>query len=249
MSYAPENLRGHRSFSNFCYMDAVPLPMHVTYYGENIMSLITSQGKHGLSPIAKWSLIISPILYMVGGVLLTGGEFGLWGNKLVGAITAQGETPKIGAVLSVIAGALYVTALMGLARITPQENMALARMQVATMGTAILTAIFIVWSGIAMAIAAGGTGADAGSLLVGIDAVAAILFFLVLIPLSGGFQRGGIVNKNLAWVVLGIGVLGFIASVVMGANDETGKMIISVLQGIYALVGFIIGIMLVKAEG
>jgi hypothetical protein len=218
----------------------------VTYYGENIMSLITSPGKHGLSPIAKWSLIISPILYMVGGILLTGGEFGLWGDKLVGAISAQGETAKLGAVLSVIAGALYVTALMGLTRITPQENMAFARMQVATMGTAILTAIFIVWSGIAMAIAAGDTGA--GSLLVGIDAAAAILFFLVLIPLSGGFQRGGIVNKNLAWVVLAIGVLGFIASVVMGANDETGKMIISVLQGIHALVLLVIGIMLVKAE-
>ena len=35
------------------------------------MSLITGAGRSGLDPIAKWSLILAPIAFIVGGFVFT----------------------------------------------------------------------------------------------------------------------------------------------------------------------------------
>ena len=54
------------------------------------MSLITGAGRSGLDPVGKWSLILAPILFIVGGFMTA--DFGSYHTGLVGDIAANGTT-------------------------------------------------------------------------------------------------------------------------------------------------------------
>ena len=91
------------------------------------MSLITGAGRSGLDPVGKWSLILAPILFIVGGIMTA--PFGSYHMGLVQDIAEAGDKAKLGLTIGIIGVALYARAILGLTRITPEAGNAQARMR------------------------------------------------------------------------------------------------------------------------
>ena len=212
------------------------------------MSLITGAGRSGLDAVAKWSLIIGPILFVISGAMVTLDPAD-YGDKFVAAIATGGDTAKWGLVAGVIGITLYARGVMGLARITPEGD-AQARMRIAAAGVVAVLAVWTVQAGIGMAIAENpAAAASAGAVMLGVGGAGTILAFLTLIPFAGGIGSGGLVNKNIGWVLLAIAIIGLLAALIFGTNDETGSMILGILQLIWAVVTLVIGILMFKGDG
>ena len=212
------------------------------------MSLITSAGRSGLDAVAKWSLIIGPILFVISGAMITL-DFADYGEKFVAVVAAGGDPAKWGLVIGVIGITLYARGVMGLARITPEGD-AQARMRIAAAGVVAVLAVWTVQAGIGMAIAENpAAAASAGAGLLGVGGAGTILAFLTLIPFAGCIGSGGLVNKNIGWVLLAIAIIGLLAALIFGTNDETGSMILGILQLIWAVVTLVIGIMMFNGDG
>jgi hypothetical protein len=209
------------------------------------MSLITGAGRSGLDPIAKWSLILAPILFIVGGFMTA--DFGSYHTGLVGDIAANGDTAKLGLTIGIIGVALYARAILGLTRITPEAGNAQARMRVASAGVIALLAIQAVQTGMAMGIAGGDTSGAASFL--GIQSAGTIVALLTVIPLAGGLAAGGLVSKYFGWVLLAVAVVGLIVTIGIGLDTETGGLVNSILQAIWGIVILVIGIIMINGDG
>ncbi len=209
------------------------------------MSLITGAGRSGLDPIGKWSLILAPILFIVGGIMTA--PFGSYHTGLVGEIAAAGETAKLGLTIGIVGVVLYVRSILGLTRITPESGNALARMRIASAGAVALLAIQTIQTGLAMGIA-GGDLTIAGAFL-GVQTAGTIVALFTLIPLGGGLAAGGLVSKYFGWVLLALAVVGLINVLAIGLDTETGGLINGVLQGVWGIVILVIGIMMINGDG
>ena len=209
------------------------------------MSLITGAGRSGLDPVGKWSLILAPILFIVGGFMTA--DFGSYHTGLVGDIAANGDTAKLGLTIGIIGVALYARAILGLTRITPEAGNAQARMRVASAGVIALLAIQAVQTGMAMGIA-GGDISGAASFL-GIQSAGTIVALLTVIPLAGGLAAGGLVSKYFGWVLLAVAVVGLIVTIGIGLDTETGGLVNSILQAIWGIVILVIGIIMINGDG
>jgi len=209
------------------------------------MSLITGAGRSGLDPVGKWSLILAPILFIVGGFMTA--DFGSYHTGLVGDIAANGDTAKLGLTIGIIGVALYARAILGLTRITPEAGNAQARMRVASAGVIALLAIQAVQTGMAMGIAGGDTSGAASFL--GIQSAETIVALLTVIPLAGGLAAGGLVSKYFGWVLLAVAVVGLIVTIGIGLDTETGGLVNSILQAIWGIVILVIGIIMINGDG
>ena len=209
------------------------------------MSLITGAGRSGLDPVGKWSLILAPILFIVGGFMTA--DFGSYHTGLVGDIAANGDTAKLGLTIGLIGVALYARSILGLTRITPEAGNAQARMRVASAGVIALLAIQAVQTGMAMGIAGGDTSGAASFL--GIQSAGTIVALLTVIPLAGGLAAGGLVSKYFGWVLLAVAVVGLIVTIGIGLDTETGGLVNSILQGIWGIVILVIGIIMINGDG
>ena len=209
------------------------------------MSLITGAGRSGLDPVGKWSLILAPILFIVGGFMTA--DFGSYHTGLVGDIAANGDTAKLGLTIGIIGVALYARAILGLTRITPEAGNAQARMRVASAGVIALLAIQAVQTGMAMGIAGGDTSGAASFL--GIQSAGTIVALLTVIPLAGGLAAGGLVSKYFGWVLLAVAVVGLIVTIVIGLDEEIGGLVNSILQAIWGIVILVIGIIMINGDG
>ena len=209
------------------------------------MSLITGAGRSGLDPIAKWSLILAPIAFIVGGFMTA--DFGSYHTGLVGDIAANGDTAKLGLTIGIIGVALYARAVLGLTRITPETGNAQARMKVASAGVVALLAIQTIQTGMAMGIAGGDT--SIGGAFLGVQSAGTIVALLTVIPLAGGLAAGGLVSKYFGWVLLAVAVVGLIVTIGIGLDTETGGLVSSILQAIWGIVILVIGIMMINGDG
>ena len=209
------------------------------------MSLITGAGRSGLDPVGKWSLILAPILFIVGGIMTA--PFGSYHMGLVQDIAEAGDTAKLGLTIGIIGVALYARAILGLTRITPEAGNAQARMRVASAGVIALLAIQAVQTGMAMGIAGGDTSGAASFL--GIQSAGTIVALLTVIPLAGGLAAGGLVSKYFGWVLLALAVVGLITVLAIGLDTEEGGIINGVLQGVWGIVILVIGIIMINGDG
>ena len=209
------------------------------------MSLITGAGRSGLDPVGKWSLILAPILFIVGGMMTA--PFGSYHTGLAADIAGGGETAKLGLTIGIIGVALYARAILGLTRITPEAGNAQARMRVASAGVIALLAIQAVQTGMAMGIAGGDTSGAASFL--GIQSAGTIVALLTVIPLAGGLAAGGLVSKYFGWVLLAVAVVGLIVTIGIGLDTETGGLVNSILQAIWGIVILVIGIIMINGDG
>ena len=209
------------------------------------MSLITGAGRSGLDPIGKWSLILAPILFIVGGIMTA--PFGSYHTGLVGEIAAAGETAKLGLTIGIVGVVLYVRSILGLTRITPESGNALARMRIASAAAVALLAIQTIQTGLAMGIAGGDL--TIGGAFLGVQTAGTIVALFTLIPLGGGLAAGGLVSKYFGWVLLALAVVGLITVLAIGLDTETGGIINGVLQGVWGIVILVIGIMMINGDG
>ena len=209
------------------------------------MSFITGAGRSGLDPIAKWSLILAPILFIVGGFMTA--DFGSYKDSLVGDIAANGDTAKIGLTLGIIGVVIYARSILGLTRITPEAGNAQARMRVASAGVVALLAIQTIQTGMAMGIAGGDTSGAASFL--GVQAAGTIVGLLTIIPLAGGLAAGGLVSKYFGWVLFAVAVVGLIVTIVIGTDTEIGALVGGILQAIWAIVILVIGVIMINGNG
>ena len=209
------------------------------------MSLITGAGRSGLDPVGKWSLILAPILFIVGGIMTA--PFGSYHMGLVQDIAEAGDKAKLGLTIGIIGVALYARAILGLTRITPEAGNAQARMRVASAGVIALLAIQAVQTGMAMGIAGGDTSGAASFL--GIQSAGTIVALLTVIPLAGGLAAGGLVSKYFGWVLLALAVVGLITVLAIGLDTEEGGIINGVLQGVWGIVILVIGIIMINGDG
>ena len=209
------------------------------------MSLITGAGRSGLDPVGKWSLILAPILFIVGGIMTA--PFGSYHMGLVQDIAEAGDKAKLGLTIGIIGVALYARAILGLTRITPEAGNAQARMRVASAGVIALLAIQAVQTGMAMGIAGGDTSGAASFL--GIQSAGTIVALLTVIPLAGGLAAGGLVSKYFGWVLLAVAVVGLIVTIGIGLDTETGGLVNSILQAIWGIVILVIGIIMINGDG
>tara|TARA_B100000959_G_scaffold36228_1_gene34827 strand:+ start:598 stop:1230 length:633 start_codon:yes stop_codon:yes gene_type:complete len=209
------------------------------------MSLITGAGRSGLDPIGKWSLILAPILFIVGGIMTA--PFGSYHTGLVGEIAAAGETAKLGLTIGIVGVVLYVRSILGLTRITPESGNALARMRIASAGAVALLAIQTIQTGLAMGIAGGDL--TIGGAFLGVQTAGTIVALFTLIPLGGGLAAGGLVSKYFGWVLLALAVVGLITVLAIGLDTETGGILNGVLQGVWGIVILVIGIMMINGDG
>jgi hypothetical protein len=209
------------------------------------MSLITGAGRSGLDPVGKWSLILAPILFIVGGSLTA--PFGSYHSGLVADIAANGETAKLGLTIGIIGVALYARSILGLTRITPEAGDALARMRIASAGAVALLAIFTIQTGMAMGIAAGDL--TIGPAFLGVQTAGTIIALLTVIPLAGGLAAGGLVSKYFGLVLVALAVVGLITVFAIGLDTETGGLINGVLQGVWGIVILVIGIIMINGDG
>ena len=200
------------------------------------MSLITGAGRSGLDPVGKWSLILAPILFIVGGIMTA--PFGSYHMGLVQDIAEAGDTAKLGLTIGLVGVALYVRSIFGLTRITPEAGNAQARMRVASAGAVALLAIFTVQTGMAMGIAGGDL--TIGGAFLGVQTAGTIVALLTIIPLAGGLAAGGLVSKYFGWVLLALAVVGLITVLAIGLDTETGGLINGVLQGVWGIVILVI---------
>jgi hypothetical protein len=214
------------------------------------MSLITGAGRSGLDPVGKWSLILAPILFIVGGIMTA--PFGSYHMGLVQDIAEAGDTAKLGLTIGLVGVALYVRSIFGLTRITPEAGNAQARMRVASAGAVALLAILTIQSGMAMGIAGAGLegiATSGGGAFLGVQTAGTIVALLTLIPLAGGLAAGGLVSKYFGWVLLALAVVGLITVLAIGLDTETGGLINGVLQGVWGIVILVIGIMMINGDG
>ena len=209
------------------------------------MSLITGAGRSGLDPVGKWSLILAPILFIVGGIMTA--PFGSYHMGLVQDIAEAGDTAKLGLTIGLVGVVLYVRSILGLTSITPEAGSALARMRIASAGAVALLAIQTIQTGMAMGIA-GGDLAIGGAFL-GVQTAGTIVALLTLIPLAGGLAAGGLVSKYFGWVLLALAVVGLITVLAIGLDTEIGGLINGVLQGVWGIVILVIGIMMINGDG
>ena len=209
------------------------------------MSLITGAGRSGLDPVGKWSLILAPILFIVGGIMTA--PFGSYHMGLVQDIAEAGDTAKLGLTIGLVGVVLYVRSILGLTSITPEAGNALARMRIASAGAVALLAIQTIQTGMAMGIAGGDTAI--GGAFLGVQTAGTIVALLTLIPLAGGLAAGGLVSKYFGWVLLALAVVGLITVLAIGLDTETGGLINGVLQGVWGIVILVIGIMMINGDG
>ena len=214
------------------------------------MSLITGAGRSGLDPVGKWSLILAPILFIVGGIMTA--PFGSYHMGLVQDIAEAGDTAKLGLTIGLVGVVLYVRSIFGLTRITPEAGNAQARMRVASAGAVALLAILAIQSGMAMGIAGAGLegiATSGGGAYLGVQTAGTIVALLTVIPLAGGLAAGGLVSKYFGWVLLALAVVGLITVLTIGLDTETGGLINGVLQGVWGIVILVIGIIMINGDG
>ena len=213
------------------------------------MSLITGAGRSGLDPVGKWSLILAPILFIVGGIMTA--PFGSYHMGLVQDIAEAGDTAKLGLTIGLVGVVLYVRSIFGLTRITPEAGNAQARMRVASAGAVALLAILAIQSGMAMGIAGAGLegiATSGGGAYLGVQTAGTIVALLTVIPLAGGLAAGGLVSKYFGWVLLALAVVGLITVLAIGLDTETGGLINGVLQGVWGIVILVIGILMFRSD-
>ncbi|MBT3996235.1 MAG: hypothetical protein HOF01_10600 [Chloroflexi bacterium] len=222
----------------------------------------TPTGK--IDAVAKWSLIIGPILVVVFNFLMpTNGIEPIDPENSDAYIKALGDnsgTVEIYSVLILLGIILYTRGIIGLWKIAP-EGQSRYRMTVGVLGStaalglwAIVLGITLAESSIAEKLGTAIMGAQAGVAgaaesaagttiiaktlhagLFGIYQTASYVAYISLIPLGGGLAISGIVRKEFGWAIALIGLVTVVLVSIFPVKTEEGVMIFGVMALIWGI--------------
>jgi hypothetical protein len=222
----------------------------------------TPTGK--LHPIAKWSLIIGPILVVVFNFLMP--TAGMDPGEVVPYLTDLGldaDIAQIYMVLILLGSILFTRAIIGLYQIAPANSVARQRLGIGMLGAVAALGFWGVALGLGLAeasaaetmvagnaksAAAGAVGAAMHAGFFGVFQVAIYVSYIALIPIGGGIAVSGLVRKEFGWVITLLGVVAVILTSIMPVNTEEGSMVFGILATIWGVVFLAMGLMIMKQD-
>lgn len=235
----------------------------------------TPTGK--LDLVAKWSLIIAPIVLVVFNLLLpTNGIKPLDpedSSKYIAKLGANGDIAQIYYVVLLLGMLLYTRAVFGLYRIAP-EGASKLRLGAGALGSVAALSLWAVLIGIGLAeasvagnvvdaTAAAGAGvagmaekAASATLIAtalhsayfGVYQVAVILGFIVMIPVGGGLAISGIVRREFGWLIVVIGVVTAVLAAIMPIKTEAGITTFGIMAVIWGVVVLAMGLQIMRTD-
>jgi hypothetical protein len=222
----------------------------------------TPSGK--LHPIAKWSLIIGPILVVVFNFLMP--TSGMDPGEVVPYLTTLGldaGIAQIYMVLILLGAILYTRAIIGLYQIAPENSVSHQRLGVGMLGAVAALGLWGVAIGLGLAeasaaetmvagtaksAAAGAVGAAMHAGFFGVFQVAIYVAYISLIPIGGGIAVSGIVRREFGWVITLLGLAAIILTSIMPFNTEAGTMVFGIVAIIWGVVFLAMGLMIMKQD-
>jgi len=235
----------------------------------------TPTGK--LDSVAKWSLIVGPILVVVFNFLSpTNGIEPIDpenSDAFIAALGADAGIAQIYFVIVLLGIILYTKAIIGLWRIAP-EGSSKYRMTIGLIGSTSALALWAVVLGLSLAetsiaekLATATAGAQAGVAgaaesaagatliakalhagLFGMYQTATYVAYLSLIPLGGGLAISGIVRKEFGWAVSLVGLAAVVLTSIFPVKTEEGFMIFGVMALIWGIVFLAMGLTIAKDD-
>jgi hypothetical protein len=230
-----------------------------------------------LDVVAKWSLIIGPLLVIIFNFLLpTNGASPIDpedSSAFIAKLGGDADMAQIYFVLILLGMILYTTGIIGLWRIAP-EGAARYRLGIGMMGSTAALALWTVVIGLGLAEAsvadslatatagaqagvAGAAEAAAGATIIaktlhagffGIYQSATYLAYISLIPVGGGIALSGIVRKEFGWLISIIGVAVLVLASIFPVKTEEGIMIFGLFAVIWGLVFIVMGVTIMKND-
>jgi hypothetical protein len=216
----------------------------------------TPKGK--LDPIAKWSLIIGPILVVifnflspVNGIEPIDPEDS---GKFITALGTDAGIAQVYAIIVLLGIILYTRGVIGLWHIAP-DGTSRYRMTIGVLGSVAALSLWAMVIAASLAeisiaekmttAAAAGAAEQAGVLgniagtihavLFGIYQTATYVAYISLIPLGGGLAISGIVRKEFGWAIMLIGLVTVILASVFPVKTEEGYMIFGIMAVIWGI--------------
>jgi len=235
----------------------------------------TPTGK--LDAVAKWSLIIGPILVVVFNFLLPTNGFEPTNPEdsrtFIAELGADAGIAQVYLVVILVGIVLYTRALFGLWRIAP-EGESRHRLGIGVLGAAAALALWATVIGMGLAEAsvadklvtaiagaqAGAAGAAESAASAGIVAsalhagffglyqAAQYVAFIILIPIGGGIAISGIVRKEFGWLITLVGVATLILISVFPIKTGDGILIFNIMALIWGLVFLPMGLQIAKDD-
>ncbi|MDA1280367.1 MAG: hypothetical protein O3B95_10085 [Chloroflexi bacterium] len=236
----------------------------------------TPTGK--LHPIAKWSLVIGPILVVIFNFLLpTNGVDPVNpedSKTFIAELGANADVAQIYMVIILLGIILYTRAIIGLWQVTAQNGVAQQRMGIGVLGGVAALSLWAVVIGLGLAeasvadkVVAATAGAQAGvagaaesaaaagtvasalhAAFFGIYQAATYVAYIALIPLGGGLAVGGIVRKEWGWAISLIGVATLILTSIFPVKTEEGIMIFGIIAVIWGVVFLAMGLQIMRQD-
>jgi hypothetical protein len=235
----------------------------------------TPTGK--LDPIAKWSLIIGPILVVVFNFLLpTNGIEPINpedSSKYLAELGADADIAQIYMVVILLGIILYTRGIIGLWRIAP-EGSSRYRLGIGMLGSTAALALWTVILGLGLAEAsvsdslatatagaqagvAGAAESAAGATIIGktlhasffgVYQMATYLAYISLIPVGGGLAISGILRKEFGWAISLIGLVTIILTSIFPVKTEEGIMIFGIMALIWGIAFLASGLQIARQD-
>ena len=235
----------------------------------------TPTGK--LDVVAKWSLIIGPILVVVFNFLMpTNGIDPINPENSDAYIKALGDDSGIAQIYAVIilfGIILYTRGIIGLWRIAPEGD-SRYRLGIGVLGGTSALALWAIVIGLtlaetsvadklgtaiadAQAGVAGAAEAAAGATVIakalhaglfGAYQVATYVAYISLIPLGGGLAISGIVRKEWGWVISLVGLATIVLTSIFPVKTEEGVMLFGIMALIWGVVILALGLQIARQD-
>lgn len=235
----------------------------------------TPTGK--LDAVAKWSLIIGPLLVIIFNFLMpTNGIEPINPEDSDSYIKALGDDAGIAQIYAVailLGIILYTRAIIGLWRIAP-EGTSRYRLLIGGLGSISALALWAIVLGLTLAetsvaekLGTAVSGAQAGvagaaeqaaaatiiakalhAALFGVYQTATYVAYLSLIPLGGGLALSGIIRKEWGWAIALIGLTTVVLTSIFPVKTEEGVMIFGIMALTWGIVFAAMGLMIAKED-
>ena len=235
----------------------------------------TTPGK--LHPVAKWSLIIGPILVVVVNFLLPTNGFDPINPEDSGAFIAKlgadADLANVYIVLILLGIVLYTRAIIGLWQAAP-AGPAKQRLTVGMLGAVAALSFWGVVLGLGFAEAAASESVVAATAAAGagvagmaekaatatviattlhagffgVFQIATYVAYISLIPIGGGIAVSGIVRKEFGWLIIAIGVVTLIVTSVMPIKTENGIAAFGIIAAVWGLTFLVMGLQIMRQD-
>ena len=220
------------------------------------MTTETTAGK--LHTIAKWSLIIGPILVVVFNFLLpTNGASPVDPERpdlFIPKLGGDADIAQIYMVVILLGIILFTRGIVGIYQASAEGSVARQRLGVGMLGSVAALSLWGIVLGLGLAEASTAKSAIAGSAEAGAAAlaihaaffgayqVATYVAYRSLIPIGGGVAASGIVRKEFGWVISLVGVATIVLTSIMPVKTEAGTMVFGIMAVIWGVVFLYMGL-------